>query len=82
MSIAKLVSYDIVIENGRVIDPGTGTDVVANVGISNGRICAVVVPEQKLDGEMVIDASGLVVAPGFIDIHTHEDSLFWMVLLP
>jgi len=74
MSIAKLVSYDIVVENGRVIDPGTGIDVEANIGISNGSVCAIVVPEQKLDGEMVIDASGLVVAPGFIDIHTHEDS--------
>jgi len=74
MSLTELVSYDIVIENGRVIDPKTGTDIVANIGISNASICAIVTPEHKLDGEMVIDASGLVVAPGFIDMHAHEDS--------
>lgn len=73
MSTTKLVSYDIVITNGRVMDPKTRTDVIANVGISSGTICAIVPPEQKLDGEMVIDASGLVVAPGFIDMHAHED---------
>lgn len=64
--------FDIVIKNGRVINPGTQTDLIANVGISYGRICSLVAQDQKLEGEVVVDASGLVVAPGFIDIHSHE----------
>lgn len=64
--------FDIVIKKGRVIDPGTQTDVIANVGINDGRICALVAQNHKLKGKEVIDAAGLVVAPGFIDIHSHE----------
>ena len=64
--------FDIVIKNGRVIDPDTCTDVIANVGISNSRICAIVGPGKSIDGESIIDAAGLIVAPGFIDIHSHE----------
>ncbi len=58
--------YDIVIRGGRVMDPETGFDGVANVGITGDRI--VVVTDATLDGRRVIDAAGLVVAPGFIDI--------------
>jgi N-acyl-D-amino-acid deacylase len=64
--------FDIVIKKGRVIDPGTQTDLIANVGINDGKICALVAPDQKLQGKEVIDAAGLIVAPGFIDIHSHE----------
>ena len=61
--------YDIVIQGGRVIDPESGLDAVKNVGVRNGRIEAVT--EDPLDGARTIDASGLVVAPGFIDLHEH-----------
>lgn len=61
--------YDLVIRDGRVIDPETGLDAVRNVGISGGRIAAV--SEERLTGRTVIDAKGLVVAPGFIDVHSH-----------
>src|SRR5919205_3342082 len=62
-------SYDLVILNGRVIDPESRTDAVRNVGISNGTIKTI--SSEKLAGRTVIDARGLVVAPGFIDLHQH-----------
>ncbi len=63
--------FDIAINSGTVIDPLTGFDGMANVGIRDGKIAAVVPPAQKLVGVREIDASGLVVAPGFINIHSH-----------
>jgi N-acyl-D-glutamate deacylase len=67
-------NFDLVIENGRVMDPETGFDAVANVGIRGGKIA--VVTTKKLDGEQTIDAKGHVVAPGFIDYHSHAQSPF------
>ena len=61
--------YDIVIQNGRVIDPETGLDAVRNVGIRGDRIQDV--SAQALLGINTIDATGKVVAPGFIDLHAH-----------
>jgi N-acyl-D-aspartate/D-glutamate deacylase len=66
---SSAVSYDIVILNGRVIDPESRTDAVRNLGISNGTIKAI--SSGKLVGRTVIDARGLVVSPGFIDLHQH-----------
>ncbi len=68
--------FDVVIRNGLVVD-GTGTPGrVADVAISDGRIVAVgEVPDK---GGQEIDAQGLVVAPGFVDVHTHFDAqVFW-----
>ena len=62
-------SYDIVIANGRVMDPESGLDAVRNVGITAGKIRAISV--EPLKGKTVLDAEGLVVAPGFIDLHEH-----------
>jgi len=64
-------TYDIVINNGRVMDPLTRVDDVANVGIKDGKMAAIVPIDQRLTGDRVIDATGLVVAPGFINIHGH-----------
>ncbi len=61
--------YDIVLAGGRVMDPESGLDAIRNVGVRDGLIAAVT--EEALDGTRVIDASGLVVAPGFIDLHVH-----------
>ncbi|MGC4051132.1 MAG: dihydroorotase [Paludibaculum sp.] len=60
----------LLIQNGRVICPETGHDAVADVLIEDGRVAGV---GQGLStsGAEVIDAAGLVVAPGFIDIHVH-----------
>jgi N-acyl-D-aspartate/D-glutamate deacylase len=61
--------FDVVITGGRVIDPESGLDGVRHVGIRGGRIAAV--SERPLSGLDVIDARGLVVSPGFIDLHRH-----------
>jgi len=63
--------FDIVIINGRVMDPLTRTDVVAHVGIKNGKIKSIVTTDEDLRGEREVDATGLVVAPGFINMHSH-----------
>ena len=60
----------IVIKNGRVIDPASQTDRVADVLIVDGKIAGVA-PNLSAPGAEVFDASGLVVAPGFIDMHVH-----------
>jgi len=62
-------TYDIVIVNGRVIDPESNLDGIRNVGITGGTIKTIT--ETKLTGRMVIDARGLTVSPGFIDLHQH-----------
>lgn len=62
--------YDLVIAGGRVIDPASGTDKVLNVGVTNGTIVAL--SEQPMSGERVINAHRRIVAPGFIDLHTHS----------
>ena len=73
-------SYDLVIANGRVIDPESGLDAVRSVAIREGRI--VLILDGDVDGERTIDATGLVVVPGFIDLHEHgqnEESYALMV---
>jgi N-acyl-D-aspartate/D-glutamate deacylase len=62
-------SYDIVLANGRVMDPESNLDAVRNVGIRGGKIAAV--SEAPLTGRVVVDAKGLVVTAGFIDLHSH-----------
>lgn len=61
--------YDVVILNGRVIDPESELDAVRNLGVSDGVIKAITV--GPLSGRTVIDAKGMVVSPGFIDLHQH-----------
>ena len=64
--------YDVVLSNGRVMDPESGLDAVRNIGITAGRIAAV--SASPLNGRTVVDVKGLVVAPGFIDLHVHKHS--------
>jgi len=59
-------AYDLVILGGRVMDPETGRDEVANVGIMGDRIA--LITSETIQGARTIDATGLMVAPGFIDI--------------
>jgi N-acyl-D-aspartate/D-glutamate deacylase len=66
---ADTSTLDVVISGGRVVDPESGLDAVRNVGIRDGKI--VEISEKALEGKETIDARGLVVAPGFIDLHEH-----------
>src|SRR5882762_1527328 len=61
--------YDRVILGGHVMDPASRLDAVRNIGLSDGRIA--VITTRAIRGRDTIDARGLVVAPGFIDIHAH-----------
>ena len=63
-------TYDLVISNGRVIDPETKLDAIRSIGIRDGVIAEI--SRGPLNGDKTVDASRLVVAPGFIDIHTHS----------
>ena len=68
-TISALQEYDAVIVNGRVIDPESGLDAVRSVGIRGGSIAAI--ESGPLRGKTTIDATGHVVAPGFVDLHRH-----------
>ena len=65
--------YDIVLAGGRVMDPETGLDAIRWVGIRGETVAAI--SDEPLEGRTVVDATGLVVAPGFIDLHAHGQSL-------
>ncbi len=69
VSTAVAQDYDLVINSGRVMDPETNFDGVANVGVKDGRIA--IITDKNITGKDTIDATGLVVAPGFIDQHQH-----------
>jgi len=64
------MSGSVLLKGGRVIDPASGFDAVADLLVANGKI-AKIAPSISADGARVIDAGGLVVSPGFIDIHVH-----------
>ncbi len=70
-AVAPIMSqqYDIVLANGRVMDPESNLDAVRNVGIRGGKIAAV--SETPLQGRTAVDVRGLVVTAGFIDLHSH-----------
>ena len=65
--------YELVLEGGRVMDPETALDAVRNVGIRDGKIARI--STEPLTGRRVVNAAGLVVAPGFIDLHQHGQEL-------
>lgn len=67
---ANTIHYDVVLNGGRVIDPESGLDAVRNVGITGDSIAAI--STEPLQGSTTIDVSGLVVAPGFINVHSHS----------
>jgi len=66
-------THELVLRGGRVVDPETGLDAVRDVAVDGGRVSAVT--PDHLEGTASIDATGLVVAPGFIDMHSHAQTL-------
>ncbi len=73
VSIASSVPakvYEVVILNGRVVDPESKLDALRNLGITGGKIEAI--SSKALNGRTTIDARGLIVSPGFIDMHVHD----------
>jgi N-acyl-D-aspartate/D-glutamate deacylase len=80
VACSEPTSYDLVVANGRVMDPESGLDAVRHIGISGDSIVAI--SETPLQGTRVVDAANHVVAPGFIDLHEHgqqEESYRMMV---
>src|SRR6266487_2656056 len=69
LQLATPPIYDRVILGGHVMDPASNLDAVRNIGLVGGRIA--VITTRAIQGRDTIDAKGLVVAPGFIDIHAH-----------
>ena len=72
-----MAEFDTVIKGGTIIDGLRTPRYVADIGITDGRI-AYIGKLNASDGERVIDARGLIVAPGFVDLHTHYDGqVYW-----
>ena len=72
-TMVRAQQYDVVLQGGRVMDPETGADAVRNVGIRDGKIARI--SSEGLSGRRIVHAAGLVVAPGFIDLHQHGQDL-------
>jgi dihydroorotase len=68
---AQPAKYDLVLRGGHVIDPRNGISAVRDVAIAGGRIAAVADHIDPPEGARVVDASGLYVTPGLVDIHVH-----------
>jgi N-acyl-D-aspartate/D-glutamate deacylase len=68
-SVLAAQQFDVVVAGGHVMDPESGLDAVRWIGVTRGKITAI--SREPIPGSRVIDASGLVVAPGFIDLHVH-----------
>ena len=73
----QMQTYDLVLSGGHVIDPDSGTSAPLDVAISNGRIAHVGKLPEGAKARQTVDASGLYVVPGLIDMHVHLDPRFF-----
>ncbi len=69
--LAQSPAYDLLLKGGRVIDPANHVDQVMDVAITNDKIAVVKKDIPAGEARKVVDASGLIVTPGLIDIHVH-----------
>ncbi|UOM37246.1 amidohydrolase family protein [Acuticoccus sp. I52.16.1] len=67
--------FDLIVRGGRVVDPETGFDAVADVGVAGGRIAAIGALAGASAGASEIDAAGRIVCPGFVDLHAHGQTI-------
>src|SRR5664279_3206034 len=72
-AVVTAQQFDLVLEGGRVMDPETGVDAIRNVGIRDGKIGRI--SSEALAGKRIVHIGGLVVAPGFIDLHQHGQDI-------
>src|SRR5947207_6131561 len=63
--------YDIVLKGGHVIDPANGIDAIRDVAVSAGRIAAIRPDIPAAQARRLVDAAGLYIVPGLIDLHAH-----------
>jgi dihydroorotase len=70
--VSMAQSYDIVIKGGHIIDPKNDIDAVMDIAVNNGRIALRAKNIDPKQGTQVVDAKGMYVTPGLIDIHTHD----------
>src|SRR5215469_13427265 len=72
-SLLAAQTYDVVLHRGHLMDPESGLDAIRDLGITGGKITAI--STARLQGKVEVDVAGLVVAPGFIDLHQHGQDL-------
>jgi len=78
-SFTAKTKFDVVILNGRVMDPESNFDGIRNVGVKDGKVA--IITEDKISGKETINAKGHVVAPGFIDLHVHGQDPYAVKLM-
>ena len=83
-TMAQIPSCELLIRNGKIID-GTGNNwFYGDIAVSNGKIIGIG-KQLNFSADKTIDANGLIVAPGFIDVHTHleedEARILWHKIL-
>ena len=64
-------TYDLLLNGGTLVDPSTGLDAKRNLAVTGQTISAILDPNDAVTARRVLDVSGLLVVPGFIDLHVH-----------
>src|SRR5215467_9649123 len=77
MTESSMADYDIIIKGGTIVDGTRTPRYMSDVGIKNGKIAQIGGLKGKT-ADRILNAEGCIVAPGFVDLHTHYDAqIFW-----